>query len=49
MANTKRKLSSKVKRLLLNFEEDEQQIRQDKQQTKQALERLLKTSKARKT
>ncbi len=47
MRKTKEKLGSKVKRYLLNFEDDEKRITEEQQQTKQALQRLLK--KARKT
>ena len=45
--NTKAKLKAKVKRALLNFEDDENQIRQSQQKTKEALERLKNISKTR--
>ncbi len=48
MANTKQKITAKLKRYALNFSEDEQRIREEKQQTNAALQRLLKTSKERK-
>ncbi len=48
MANTKQKITAKLKRYALNFSEDEQRIREDKQQRNAALQRLLKTSKERK-
>ncbi len=45
MKNNRGKLALKVKRFLLDFEDDEEQLRRGKQKTELALERLRKTSK----
>ncbi len=45
--NTKAKLKAKVKRALLNFEDDEKQTRNARQKTQEALERLKDISKTR--
>ncbi len=47
MRKTKEKLGSKVKRYLLNFEDDEKRIQESKQKTQEALERLRTKGKAR--
>ena len=47
--NTIAKLKAKVKRALLNFDDDEKQIRNARQKTKEALERLKNISKTRNT
>ena len=47
MANSKRSVTSRLKRAFLNFDDDEKQIKKNKQQREQAFERLAKTSKGR--
>ncbi len=48
MMGNKGRLRAKVQRYLLDFTEDEKQIKEQKQKRKDALERLVINSKARK-